>query len=111
MGNTAIFSGVKVGEQPWKPGKKISSFALCGAVSIDFRKAELEEGKIEISALSILGATRIIVPAGIRINLSGLSFFGGKRSKLTHTEKTTASATKEMDINATSIFGAFEVTD
>jgi len=44
MKSMAIFSGSKLGEAPWKPGRQVSSVAVFGASSIDFRQAELEEG-------------------------------------------------------------------
>ncbi len=111
MNFTAIFSGAKVGEQPWRPGDKVSSFALFGAASIDFRKAELKEGATKLNATSIFGATRVFVPPDIHVNLSGFSLFGAKRSKLSGAKGPSAKYTKELNISATSIFGAFEVIE
>ena len=75
------------------------------------KKAELEEGKTKVTAFSLLGAMRVIVPAGMRVNLSVLSLFGLKRSKMKDSEKEAASVTRELDINAISILGIFQVTE
>ena len=111
MKSIAIFSGAKLGEKAWKPDAKVSSVAIFGASSIDFRTAEIEENTTQVTAFSFLGATQIVVPAGMRVNLSGFSLFGLKRSKVKDTGKEAASAVKELDINAISILGAFQVTE
>ncbi len=111
MKSMAIFSGSKLGEQPWRPGKKILSVAIFGASSIDFRQADLEEGVTELTTVSIFGASKAIVPKGLPVTLSGFSFFGGKQAKCSQNQVKATASTKELHINATSIFGAFEVTE
>ena len=111
MNFTAIFSAVKFGEQPWQPGDKVNSLALFGAASIDFRKAEMKKGLTKLNAVSIFSATKITVPPAIHVNLSGFSFFGGKRSKLSQARDVSGKYTKELKINATCIFGIFEVVE
>ncbi len=110
MKSVAIFSAAKLGDQPWKPGQQVSSIAIVGASSVDFRQAELE-GTTKVSALSILGATRVFVPKGTRVNLSGFSLLGAKRSKLSKEQAPATSPVKEININAVSILGAFQVVD
>ncbi|MDD5038694.1 MAG: LiaF-related protein [Dehalococcoidales bacterium] len=111
MNFTAIFSAVKIGEQPWKPEDKNNSLAFFGAASLDFRKAEMKEETTKLNATSIFGATKVTVPPDIQVNLSGFSFFGGKRSKLSEKREASAKYTKQLNISATCIFGAFEVIE
>jgi len=111
MKSIAILSVSKLGEQPWRPGSKVSAVAVFGASSIDFRKATMEEGVTKLTALSIFGISKAIVPKGLPVTLSGFSFFGAKRTKQSQTEANMGSPAKELHINAVSIFGAFQVTE
>jgi predicted membrane protein len=108
---TAVLSAVKFGEEPWKPEEKNNSLALLGAASIDFRKAEMREGLTRLRAASIFGATKVIVPRDVNVIVAGFSLFGGRRSKLSQERGPSNKNTKELKINAISIFGIFEVID
>ena len=111
MKSIAIFSSSKIGESPWRPGKKVWSIAIFGGSEIDFRQAELEEGVTQVTAFSLFGANKIIVPQDIPVTLSGLSIFGAKELKRTQAKEATPTSTKALHVTATSIFGACKVTD
>ena len=111
MKSIAIFSGSKIGESPWRPGKKVWAIAIFGGSEIDFRQAELEEGVTQVTAFSLCGANKIIVPQDVHVTLSGLSIFGAKELKRTQAKEAPLSSAKTIHVSATSIFGACEVTD
>ena len=111
MKSIAIFSGAKLGDKAWRPDARVSSVAVFGASSIDFRTAEFKEDTVNVTAFSLLGATQVIVPEGVRVNLSGFSLFGLKRSKVKDTGKGAADATREINVNAVSILSVFQVRE
>ena len=110
MRSIAIFSGSKVGQRSWQPGKKVWSIAIFGASEIDFRQAKLEEDVTQVVAFSLFGANKIIVPQGMPVTLSGFSMFGARADERSQAKEPSASA-KALHVNATSIFGACAVTD
>jgi len=110
MKSIAIFAGSKVGQRPWRPGKKVWSIAIFGGSEIDFRQAELEEEITQVVAFSMFGANKIIVPQGMPVTLSGFSMFGARGDERSQTKEPPASA-KALQVNAISIFGACSVTD
>jgi len=111
MKSIAVFSGSKIGESPWRPGKKVWSIAIFGGSEIDFRQAELEEGVTQVTAFSLFGANKIIVPKDIVVNLSGFSMFGARKLKRPQAKEAPPSSAKTIHVSATSIFGACKVTD
>ncbi len=110
MKSIAIFSGSKIGQRSWRPGKKVWSIAIFGASEIDFRQAKLEEEVTQVVAFSMFGASKIIVPQGMLVTLSGFSMFGAKGDERSEAKEPPASA-KALQVNAISIFGACSVTD
>ncbi len=111
MKSVAIFGASKVGQTPWRPGKKVLSIAIFGASEIDFRQAELEEGTTEVVAFSMFGANMIVVPPDIPVILSGFSLFGARELKRSQAKEAPPTSGKALHINAVSIFGACAVTD
>ena len=111
MKSIAIFAGSKVGRRPWQPGKKVWSIAIFGGSEIDFRQAELEEGITQVTAFSLFGANKIIVPQGTPVTLSGFSMFGAREDRRLQAKKTPTTPAKSLHVNATNIFGACTVTE
>lgn len=52
-----------------------------GAVKIDLRNAEIPSEGIQISCLCIMGGLTVIVPPGIKCEVSGLPLMGGFENK------------------------------
>lgn len=111
MNSIAIFSGSKIGERPWRPGKKVRSIAIFGGSEIDFRQAELEEGVTQVVAFSMFGANKVVVPPDMPVTLSGFSMFGAKADKRSQAKKAPPTSAKALHVNAISILGACEVTE
>lgn len=105
MNSIAIFSGSKLGEGPWRPGRKVSSIAVFGGSEVDFRQAEMEEGITQVTAVSIFGGNKIIVPSDISVSLSGVSILGGRELKRTQTKEAPASG-KVLQVKAIASAGA-----
>lgn len=56
--------------------KNITSVALFGGASMDFRFAEFVHPVTTIVATKIFGGGKIIVPRGVKVEVSGLGIFG-----------------------------------
>jgi hypothetical protein len=111
MKTISIFGGSKIGQRPWRPGRKVWSLVIFGGCDMDFRQAELEEGVTKMVAISILGGNKVIVPQNLPVSLSGFSFLGGREIKRSKAIETPATSAKALHINAISILGGFEVTE
>ena len=111
MKSVAIFGGSKLGQGPWRPGKKVWSIAIFGGSEIDFRQAELEETVTKIVAFSFFGGYKVLVPPDMPATLSGFSLFGGRDVKRPQATKAPSASAKGLHINAISIFGGFTLTE
>ena len=111
MKNVSIFGGSKIGQRPWRPGKNVWSLAFFGGCDMDFRQAELDEGITKITAISLLGGHKIIVPQDLAVSLSGFSLLGGREMKRSQAKVITQASAKTLQINAISILGGVEVTE
>jgi Domain of unknown function (DUF1707)/Cell wall-active antibiotics response 4TMS YvqF len=61
----------------WRPSRSTNVVAVMGGASLDLRDAEIEDGQIEITAVSIMGGIEVIVPEGVEVELSGFALMGG----------------------------------
>jgi hypothetical protein len=111
MKSIAIFGGSKLGKSPWRPGKKVWSIAIFGGSELDFRQAMLEEEVTKVTAFSLFGGTKIIVPQDMPVTLSGFSIFGGREVKRSPARELPPTSAKGLHINAISILGGAEVTE
>ena len=112
MNNFAFLGVSKLGQGPWRPGKKVWSIAILGGCEIDFTQVVLEEGVTRVVAVSIFGTNKIIAPKGVPISVSGISILGARSVKRVRAwDAPTATSNKSIAINATSFIGWFEITE
>ena len=111
MKSIAIFGSSELGKRPWRPGKKMWSIAIFGGSELDFRQAELEEGITRLTAFSLFGGSKVIVPQDMPVTLSGFSIFGGRSDKRSQAKEVSGASAKALHISAISIFGGFTVEE
>ena len=111
MKSIAIFGGTKVGQAPWRPGKKVWSIGIFGGSELDFRQAELEEDVTCLTAFSLFGGSKVIVPQDMPVTLSGFSIFGGRSDKRSKAKEASGASAKALHISAISIFGGVTVEE
>ena len=111
MKSVAILGSSKLGEGPWRPGRKVWSIAIFGGSDVDFRQAELEEDVTQVVAVSIFGGGKIIVPPDLPVTLSGFSLLGGREVKRSQAKEPPPTSAKALHINAISILGGCTVTE
>ena len=63
----------------WRVPRKSGYFALMGGSTIDLREATLPGQEIEITLVSIMGGSDVIVPRGVRVIVNSTDFLGGDK--------------------------------
>ncbi len=53
-----------------------------GGAKLDLRDAEITGDEVDITAISVMGGIRVVVPEGVEVEVGGLSIMGGKKIKL-----------------------------
>ncbi|GAA2806919.1 DUF1707 SHOCT-like domain-containing protein [Saccharopolyspora taberi] len=63
----------------WRVPRRSGFFALMGGSTIDLRDATLPGQEIEITLVSIMGGSDVIVPRGVRVVVDSSDFLGGNK--------------------------------
>jgi len=63
-------------EGRWVVPDSFAVTAVCGDVELDLREAMLQSQRVTIFATAIVGQIRLIVPAGVAVEMVGRSFMG-----------------------------------
>lgn len=72
----AIMSGANRGGG-WIVPRKVTVFAFWGGSVIDLREARFESRVTKIRASAIMGGVQVLVPEGVRVEVTGLGIMGG----------------------------------
>lgn len=102
MFKIAVFCGSNFEKNTWKPGKRATCLAVFGVVKMDFQPAQLEPGVTHVICVNVFGVTRIRVPEGIPVNMSGVSLFG--RTKDDRNEGETPNSDHTLEISCFNVF-------
>lgn len=73
----AVFGGTERRSR-WRPARRQSVLALFGGVRLDLRDAEFPADGLELRVSAVFGGIDILVPAGMRVEMTGFSLFGGR---------------------------------
>ncbi|GLW64180.1 hypothetical protein Arub01_24240 [Actinomadura rubrobrunea] len=58
---------------------ELEAHAVLGDVSLDLRGAQVPTSEVRVCATAVLGDVRIIVPDGVRVDLTGYAILGDRR--------------------------------
>jgi hypothetical protein len=72
----AVMGGV-VRRGSWLVPRELKVVAVMGGAEIDLREARFSPGVTEIDVTAFMGAVKIIVPRGVRVETLGAAFMGG----------------------------------
>lgn len=111
MKSIAILGGSRLGEGPWRPGRKIWSIAIFGGSTIDFTQAEMQETVTEVVALSFFGSNKVIVPDDMPVAVSGLTILGGKSVKRPHAKAVSDASPYKLQVKTLGFVGSFSATE
>jgi hypothetical protein len=102
----AIFSGTDR-KGVWNPPKRLHTIAVFGGSDIDLRDARIPPGGMRIVAFALFGAVDIIVPEGVRVEVSGGGIFGAFEGK--EDAQGYGPDAPVIQVEGAAIFGAVEV--
>ena len=94
----------------WVVPERFSVTAFFGNVVLDLRDAVLQKQRITIDAMAVAGQIRLIVPAGVAVELAGRSFAGTRsvRSKVGAAERP-ASGSPVIEVRTLTLCGSVKV--
>lgn len=61
----------------WVPPRHMEIFCFWGGAALDFREAIFPSGVTEIDVTCVMGGAEILVPPGVRLEVSGSGLMGG----------------------------------
>jgi hypothetical protein len=61
----------------WRVPEETTTVAIMGGTLLDLRTATLTSQVTTITAVAIMGGVEVIVPPGVRVDVSGFGFMGG----------------------------------
>lgn len=99
MGNTA-----RQGE--WTPARTLDVASIMGEVRLDFREAHFAPGTTELRAFALMGAVKITVPPGVRVESSGIGIMGAFEG---HDAGAVPAGAPTLRITGLALMGAVEV--
>ena len=111
MKSIAILGGSRLGQGPWRPGRKIWSISIFGSSVIDFCQARMEESLTEVVAFSLFGMTKVIDPDDMPVDVSGVSILGAKSVNRPHAAESLDGAPNKLRIKSLALVGGFEATE
>lgn len=75
-----VLVGVMAGAErsgAWTPPRHMYVLALMGSAGLDFREARLGTPEVEVTVVAIMGGAEVIVPPGMRVEVTGSALMGG----------------------------------
>jgi hypothetical protein len=92
----------------WRIASRCTVVNLMGGADLDLTDALVQGPETEIRVLSLMGGSDIIVPDGVRVELSGFAFMGGNDLRLEDTPSPPPGA-PVVHVRAYSIMGGTDV--
>lgn len=72
----AVFGGTSR-DGVWSVPKQLGVTAVFGGIELDFRKARLPAGPVELQVNATFGGVQVIVPPNLAVEVHGTAIFGG----------------------------------
>jgi hypothetical protein len=63
----------------WRIDQELGAVAVMGDVLLHLREAEVRTDVVDITAVSVMGDVKIIVPDGVNVDLDGVAIMGDKK--------------------------------
>ncbi|MBA8823716.1 hypothetical protein FHX42_001045 [Saccharopolyspora lacisalsi] len=91
----------------WRVPARIGFFAFLGGSTIDLCEAELQSGEVEITLVSVLGGSDVVVPKGVRVEVDSTDLLGGNTIKID--EDAVVANSPVVRVRAYSVLGGNDV--
>lgn len=102
----AMMSGAKR-KGRWRPDERCVALAVMGGCKLDLRDAEIQGPRLDITAVSIMGGVKIVVPEGVEVDVGGISIMGGKHVRIR--DLAPRPGTPLIHVQVISVMGGVEV--
>jgi hypothetical protein len=64
---------------PWRMDRHVIVVSIVGGARLDLSEAQLAAAEVTLTKVSLVGGTRVTVPPGVRVEVSGFRLIGGTR--------------------------------
>jgi hypothetical protein len=64
---------------PWRMDRHVIVVSIVGGARLDLSEAQLAAAEVTLTKVSLVGGTRVTVPPGVRVEVSGFGLIGGTR--------------------------------
>jgi len=91
----------------WRIDGQTTAIAIMGGCHLDLREAEIEGPEVTINAFAFMGGINIFVPDDVVVEVSGISFMGGRNVRSAKTPP--APGAQVIRIRAFSMMGGLNV--
>ena len=80
----SVMSGVDR-RRRWRLAERTHVIAVMGGANLDLRQAELEAQESTLTLVGIMGGVNVVVPEGVRVEVSGVAIMGSKNERISDT--------------------------
>ncbi|RKS68917.1 cell wall-active antibiotic response 4TMS protein YvqF [Actinomadura pelletieri DSM 43383] len=87
----------------------LEAVSVMGDVELDLRGAQVPSGEVTVTATAVMGDVKIIVPDGVRVEVTGHNFLGDRRIAVR--EPHPGARVPVVRVNATVVMGDVKIVD
>jgi Domain of unknown function (DUF1707)/Cell wall-active antibiotics response 4TMS YvqF len=86
--------------------RRTAALSVFADVDLDLREAEIEDARIVVTVIAILGNVDVYLPEGVKVDVGGITIFGHQRDWGRETPHETA---PRVQVRALGLFGTIDV--
>lgn len=102
----AVFGGARRSGR-WRPARRETAVAVFAGIALDYREAEVSPEPLDLRAVAVFGGVDVVVPEGVRVELTGFPLFGGREVRAD--SSLAGSAAPVLRVHAYAVFGGVTV--
>ena len=91
----------------WRAQERLMPIAVFGDVDLDFRQAAMVPDEVTVTSVAPFGDVEVIVPNGVRVDVSGFTLFGSK--KIAVQASAASESAPVVRVRAFTVFGSVKV--
>lgn len=89
--------------------QRLEVLAVMGDVVLDLRGAQVPSGEVSVTATAVMGDVKVIVPDGVKVEMSGHAFLGDRKVLVREARPGLPAPT--VRIQATAVMGDVKIVD
>ena len=104
-----VFGSVKR-DRAWTVPRRLKVVSIFGGTDLDFRKARLGPGTTEVRVVSVMSGVRLLVPAGLPVEVEGVGILGAFEERVADPE-TGDDPPSRLRVSGLALLSGVEVED